>query len=140
MKKMSSGRLQALYAEQDAATILRYTNIRRFAIENQIDHIFENNIILIDPALFMERVNPKHYTTHYQCPKLRTLRQCVALWNAQYKRWQIDKHDIEHLIEEKKITAFKHGNRWLLNYEEVLEVLRGYVKTYKGHPMAKRRK
>ena len=140
MKKISSGKLQELYLEQDADTILRYTNIRRFVIANQIDHILECNIILIDPTEFMERLNPKNYTEHYQMPRLRTLKKCVELWNVRYKRWQIDKHDIEHLIQEGMITAFKHGNRWVLNCDEVFEVLRDYVKTFKGHPLAKRKK
>ena len=140
MKKISSGKLQELYLEQDADTILRYTNIRRFVIANQIDHILECNIILIDPAEFIERVNPKNYTEHSQMPRLRTLKKCVELWNVRYKRWQIDKHDIEYLIQEGMVTAFKHGNRWILNCDEVFEVLRDYVKTYRGHPLAKRKK
>lgn len=140
MKKITSGKLQALFAEQDAGTMLRYTNVRRFAIENGIDHIFERNIILIDPAEFMAKVNPKNYTEHYQMPRLRTLRECVNLWNERFKRWQIDKHDIEWLIQDGKIAHHKHGNRWVLNYDEVMEALREYVKTYKGHPIAKQNK
>ena len=73
-------------------------------------------------------------------PRLRTLKDCVQLWNKRFKRWQIDKHDIEWLIREEKITSFKHGNRWVLNYDEVIEVLREYVKSYSGHPIAKEKK
>ena len=139
MKKISSGKLQRLYSEQDADTILRHTNIRRFAIENHINYILEGNIILIDPIAFMEQVNPKHYVKHFQMPRLRTLRQCVSLWNVRYPRRPVDKHDMEYLIRENKITSFKHGNRWILNCDEVFEVLRKYVKNYKGHPLAKKK-
>lgn len=140
MKKITSGKLQALFAQRDADTILRYTNVRRFAIENGIPHILERNIILIDPAEFMRKVNPNGWEGRYEMPRLRTLKECVRLWNERFRRWQIDKHDIERLIREGKITSFKHGNRWVLNYDEVIEALREYVKTYSGHPIARQNK
>ena len=140
MKKITSGKLQAIFAERDTDTILRYTNVRRFAIENGIPHILERNIILIDPAEFMRKVNPNGWEGRYEMPRLRTLKECVRLWNERFRRWQIDKHDIERLIREGKITSFKHGNRWVLNYDEVIEALREYVKTYSGHPIAKQNK
>ena len=140
MKKITSGKLQSIFAEKDADTILRYTNVRRFAIENEIPHILEHNIILIDPDEFMLKVNPNGWEGRYQMPRLRTLKDCVQLWNKRFKRWQIDKHDIERLIREEKITSFKHGNRWVLNYDEVIEALREYVKSYNGHPKAKEKR
>lgn len=138
MKKMTSGKLQAIFAKQDADTILRYTNVRRFAIENNIDHIFARNVIMINPTKFMEAVNPKCYAQHYQMPRIRTERGCVKAWNKQYKRWQIDKHDIERLIREDKISHWKHGGKWVLNYDEAEAALKEYVKTYKGHTRAKK--
>ena len=140
MKKITSGKLQAIFAERDTETILRYTNVRRFAIENGIPHILERNIILIDPAEFMRKVNPNGWEGRYEMPRLRTLKACVRLWNERFRRWQIDKHDIERLIREGKITSFKHGNRWVLNYDEVIDALREYVKTYSGHPIARQNK
>ncbi len=77
---------------------------------------------------------------HYEVPRLRNLRYCVNSWNKRYKRWQIDKHDIEYLIKNEKIFSFKHGNRWVLNYDEVLKELKVYVKTYKCHPNAKKKR
>ena len=93
---------------------------------------------LIDIENFMRKVNPKSMSEHYEVPRLRNLRYCVNSWNKRYKRWQIDKHDIEYLIKTEKIFSFKHGNRWVLNYDEVLKELKIYVKTYKGHPNAKK--
>ncbi len=45
-----------------------------------------------------------------------------------------------YLIKNEKIFSFKHGNRWVLNYDEVLKELKIYVKTYKGHPNAKKKR
>ena len=47
---------------------------------------------------------------------------------------------IEYLIKNGKVFSFKHGNRWVLNYDEVLNELKIYVKTYKGHPNAKKKR
>ena len=95
---------------------------------------------LIDIENFMSKVNPKSISEHYEVPRLRNLRYCVNSWNKRYKRWQIDKHDIEYLIKNEKIFSFKHGNRWVLNYDEVLKELKVYVKTYKCHPNAKKKR
>ena len=140
MKKISSGKLKAIFKEQDSDTILRRTNVRRFVVENDIAHILTGNIILIDFDGFLQKVNPNGWEGRYQMPRLRTLKDCVRLWNEQFKRFQIDKHDMERLIQEEKITSFKHGNHWVLNYDEVVEALRKYVKTYSGHPIAKKNK
>ena len=95
---------------------------------------------MIDPAELMRKVNPNGWEGRYKMPRLRTLKECVRLWNERFRRWQIDRHDIERLIREGKITSFKHGNRWVLNYDEVIEALREYVKTYSGHPIARQNK
>ena len=66
MKKITSGKLQAIFAERDTDTILRYTNVRHFAIENGIPHILERNIILIDPAELI-RTAGKDVTKCHDC-------------------------------------------------------------------------
>ena len=135
---ITSGELQRMFLAEDANTIIRRPNCRKFCLDNDIFMEIHEKAWLIDIENFMRKVNPKSMSEHYEVPRLRNLRYCVNSWNKRYKRWQIDKHDIEYLIKNGKIFSFKHGNRWVLNYDEVLNELKIYVKTYKGHPNAKK--
>ena len=62
-------------------------------------------LFIIDIENFMRKVNPKSISEHYEVPRLRNLRYCVNSWNKRYKRWQIDKHDIEYLIKTKRFLV-----------------------------------
>ena len=94
-----------------ANTIIRRPNCRKFCLDNDIFMEIHEKAWLIDIENFMRKVNPKSMSEHYEVPRLRNLRYCVNSWNKRYKRWQIDKHDIEYLIKNEKIFSFKHGNR-----------------------------
>lgn len=137
---ITSGELQRMFLAEDANTIIRRPNCRKFCLDNDIFMEIHEKAWLIDIENFMSKVNPKSMSEHYEVPRLRNLRYCVNSWNKRYKRWQIDKHDIEYLIKNEKIFSFKHGNRWVLNYDEVLKELKVYVKTYKCHPNAKKKR
>lgn len=136
---ITSGKLLKMFLAEDANTIIRRPNCRKFCLDNDIFMEIHEKAWLIDIENFMRKVNPKSMSEHYEVPRLRNLRYCINSWNKRYKRWQIDKHDIEYLIKTEKIFSFKHGNRWVLNYDEVLKELKIYVKTYKGHPNAKKK-
>ena len=71
---------------------------------------------------------------------LRSIKKAYEIIKAQDNETSITIHTIRVWCKEGEITSFKHGNRWVLNYDEVIEALREYVKTYSGHPIAKQNK
>ena len=88
-----------------ANTIIRRPNCRKFCLDNDIFMEIHEKAWLIDIENFMRKVNPKSMSEHYEVPRLRNLRYCVNSWNKRYKRWQIDKHDIEYLIKTKRFLV-----------------------------------
>ena len=71
---------------------------------------------------------------------LRSIKKAYEIIKAQDNETSITIHTIRVWCKEGKITSFKHGNRWVLNYDEVIEALREYAKTYSGHPIARQNK
>ena len=61
----------------------------------------------------------------YELPKMRNIRQCVRIWNNTHKRsgQMIDKHTVERCIKDKRVFAYHYGNRWIINYIQLEQVI-----------------
>ena len=132
MKLMTSGYLHRLFQKEDPGTIVRRNNVRRIAKIKNIKHIMTNNIILIDVDEFLCKTNPYKITEHvYDIPRLRTVTSAAAEWNKHRKK--------ERYIHVDEITAlfktnipvfrYRHGNRWIVNYDQLEPFLKEVAKT-----------
>lgn len=126
MKRLvTSGELQGLFLAEDERTIIRRPNCRKFCLDNDIYMEIHEKAWLIDFKSFMGKINPKRMTKHYELPRMRNIKQCVRIWNNTHKRsgQMIDKHTIERCIKDKRVFAYHHGNRWIINYDQIAPVI-----------------
>lgn len=119
-----------MFAHEDAETIVRRPNLRRFARDNGIKYYITQEVWLIDRESFIEKLNPKHISERQTMPRMRCIKTAVIDWNAVH-RPHIDKHTVEKCIKNKRIFSFKHGNKWLINYDQLEIEIRSYIRKQK---------
>ena len=56
-------------------------------------------------------------------PKVRTIRECVALFKKFDPDTAVTEHYLRRLIKSGKINVIRAGNRILLNYDALCEYL-----------------
>lgn len=126
MKRLvTSGELQRMFLAEDERTVIRRPNCRKFCLENNIYMEIHEKAWLIDFKSFMEKINPKRMRKHYELPRMRNIKQCVRIWNNTHKRsgQMIDKHTIERFIKDRRVFAYHHGNRWIINYDQIAPII-----------------
>jgi hypothetical protein len=122
MKLVGSGYIQRLFAAKDEQTILRRPNIRRYAKENGVKYYVIQSVWLIDIDGFMKTIAPKEYDGESTMPRLRCIQTAVVEYNKSHKQ-QIDKHVVEKCMQSSKVFKYNHGNRWIINYDELEPVI-----------------
>lgn len=138
---MTSGQLYRMFLSEDPKTIIRRPNCRKFCLDNNINIEINQKAWLIDYQSFMSTVNPLNFEHHYTLPRMRNLRQCVNLWNSTH-RWQkqmIDKHMVERFCKDKRVFAYHHGNRWIINYDQLEPLIAEYIEK-NNYKIKKRRR
>ena len=126
MKRLvTSGELQRMFLAEDERTIITRPNCRKFCLDNDIFMEIHEKAWLIEIKPFMAKINPRKMKKHYELPKMRNIRQCVRIWNNTHKRsgQMIDKHTVEHCIKDKRVFAYHYGNRWIINYIQLEQVI-----------------
>ena len=126
MKRLvTSGELQRMFLAEDERTIITRPNCRKFCLDNDIFMEIHVKAWLIEIKPFMAKINPRKMKKHYELPKMRNIRQCVRIWNNTHKRsgQMIDKHTVERCIKDKRVFAYHYGNRWIINYIQLEQVI-----------------
>ena len=126
MKRLvTSGELQRMFLAEDERTIITRPNCRKFCLDNDIFMEIHEKAWLIEIKPFMAKINPRKMKKHYELPKMRNIRQCVRIWNNTHKRsgQMIDKHTVERCIKDKRVFAYHYGNRWIINYIQLEQVI-----------------
>ena len=126
MKRLvTSGELQRMFLAEDERTIITRPNCRKFCLDNDIFMEIHEKAWLIEINPFMAKINPRKMKKHYELPKMRNIRQCVRIWNNTHKRsgQMIDKHTVERCIKDKRVFAYHYGNRWIINYIQLEQVI-----------------
>ena len=126
MKRLvTSGELQRMFLAEDERTIITRPNCRKFCLDNDIFMEIHEKAWLIEIKPFIAKINPRNMKKHYELPKMRNIRQCVRIWNNTHKRsgQMIDKHTVERCIKDKRVFAYHYGNRWIINYIQLEQVI-----------------
>lgn len=126
MRLVGSGYIQRLLAATDEQTILRRPNIRRYAKENGITYYVIQSVWLIDIDVFMKTIAPKVYPSNSTMPRLRCIQTAVTEYNRSHKR-QIDKHVVEKCMQSDRVFKYNHGNRWIINYDELEPIIDEWI-------------
>ena len=126
---VTSGELQRMFHAEDEKTIIRRPNCRKFCLDNDIYMEIHEKAWLIEIKPFMDKINPRKMKKHYELPKMRNIRQCVRIWNNTHKRFgqMIDKHTVERCIKDKRVFAYHYGNRWIINYIQLEQVIAEFL-------------
>ena len=129
MRRMrTTGQIAKLFYEADSGTIIRKPNMRRFAKDNGVFyHILSNTSWIIDLDEFLEKVNPNNIDFHIEFPRLRNIATSVILFNETYPEYDIDKHTVEKCMRSDSVTVIRHGNRWIINYDELESEMLKYL-------------
>ncbi len=122
----TNGYIARLFLEHDAGTIVRKQNLRRvvkqYRVYNRVSAF--NGTTYIDLDKLLKTFNPANITERVDCPRMRTLEQCVKSIQQfdNKKNWVIEKFFFEH----EGFFKYFYGNRWIINYDE-------FEKVYKEH-------
>ena len=86
------------------------------------DYYVIQSVWLIDIDGFMQTIAPKEYPSNSTMPRLRCIQTAVKEYNQSHER-QIDKHVVEKCMLSDKVFKYHHGNRWIINYDELEPVI-----------------
>jgi hypothetical protein len=140
MKLVSSGDIWRIFKDADPGTIVRRPNLRRFAKENGIEHYVIGDKWLINKDEFIKALTPQGDLERQSMPRMRCIRSAVNEWNSTHKRVKIDKHVIERCMASEKVFKMKRELVWIINYDQLEPIIKGYMKTHVYIPMEKRKK
>ncbi len=127
MKLVGSGFIWRLFAGADEHTILRRPNIHRFVIENGVPYQITQSVWLMDLKIFMKTIAPKEFPENLSMPRLRCIKTAVKEYNGRHRKKKIDRHDVEKCMRSGKVFKYYHGNRWIINYDELEPVIDAYL-------------
>ena len=115
-----------LFKAEDKETIIRRPNLRRFARDNGVKYYITQTIWLIDIDGFMKAIAPKEFPSDSTMPRLRCIQTAVEEYNQSHEE-PINKHVVEKCMQSDKVFKYKHGNRWIINYDELEPVMDEYL-------------
>lgn len=127
MKKSTSGEIYRAFKEVDKDTIIRRTNLRYFAKENDIDYYTTEGIWFVDFNQFLQKVNPKNIPSQQTLPRLRTKISAQREWNKKHRR-KIKHHIIDVICASGKVRVFTLGKRNIINYDELEQEIKRILK------------
>ena len=136
----TSGELHTLFFVNDENTIIRKPNLRRFAKDNGIEHYVYDKAWLINYEQFLKALNPKNMTKRYALPRMRQKNAAVRLWNSEHHNRLIDKHIVEICATDERVFYYKRENRWIINYDQLEQVIAEYMETHTYIPKNERKK
>ena len=126
----TSGELFAEFFIGDESTIIRKPNLRRFAMENGIEHYVYEKAWLINREQFFKALNPKNIQERYALPRIRHKQTAVRLWNSEHPTNPIDKHIVEVCVLDERVFFYKRENTWLINYDQLEIVIAEYMQSH----------
>ena len=135
----TSGELFTEFFIGDEKTIIRKPNLRRFAMENGIEHYVYEKAWLINREQFLKALNPKNIQERYALPRIRHKQTAVRLWNSEHPDKLIDKHIVEICVLDERVFFYKRENTWLINYDQLEVVISKYMETHAYIPRAERK-
>jgi hypothetical protein len=118
MKKLTSGQLCKIIKEIDPDSIVERKNVRYFCRKENLDYTICQGKWLMDLECFINKLNPKHYTESKPFPRLRTKISAQNEWNAHHRK-KIKHHIIDCICDSGKVFVYKHGNRNIINYDQL---------------------
>lgn len=125
----TSGQIARLFYDADNNTIIRKPNLRRFARDSGVHfRILHKGCWLIDIDEFLNAVNPNQTDLRETMPRLRNIATSVILFNETHPQYRIDKHTVEKCMQSNTVFKTKHGNRWIINYDELEREMLNYLK------------
>ena len=128
MKELvSSGDIMRMFKKGDPKTIVRRPNIRRFTQASGVRYYVLEGKWLIDYKEFFQKVNPRNIKKEERLPRIRCKADCLELFSKEYPLYLIDKHIIDLCVESASVTRYHHGNRWFVNYDELVPVILHYL-------------
>ena len=135
----TSGELFTEFFIGDEKTIIRKPNLRRFAMENGIEHYVYEKAWLINREQVLKALNPKNIQERYALPRIRHKQTAVRLWNSEHPDKLIDKHIVEICVLDERVFFYKRENTWLINYDQLEVVISEYMETHAYIPRAERK-
>lgn len=128
MKELvSSGDVMRMFKKGDPRTIIRRPNARRFAQANGVRYYIIEGKWLIDYKEFFQKINPRNIKQEERMPRIRCKADCLELFSREYPLYLIDKHVIDLCVDSTNVTRYHHGNRWFVNYDELVPVILHYL-------------
>lgn len=119
-KMWTSGEIYRTFLQNDAGTIIRKPNLRRFVKASKIPYgETETGKWVIDHEAFIKAVNPKNLNVHVDMPRLRWRNDTVRKFQKRNPNIKITMKEIEELLYSKKVFTTLNGHRWIINYDEL---------------------
>ena len=135
MKLATSGEICRVFMKEDPDTIIRRPNLRRFARDNGIEYYINDRVWLIHREEFFAKINPRGFIGKREMPRMRHIQSAVQEWNTAHPRRRVDKHIVELCMKFEGVFHYYHGNRWIINYDQLESVLAEYMKDHVYIPM-----
>lgn len=75
---------------------------------------------------FIKAIAPKEFPSDSTMPRLRCIQTAVEEYNLSHEE-KINKHVVERCMQSDKVFKYKHGNRWIINYDELEPIVDEYL-------------
>ena len=93
-----------------------------FLYKENLNYTIYQGKILINKECFLKALNLKGLTKSKPFPRLRTKFSAQKEWNAHHRK-KIKHYTIECICDSGKFFVYKHGNRNIINYDQLEQEL-----------------
>jgi hypothetical protein len=117
----------------DPATVIRKANIRTFLSLNKICSVtLGNGRRLADIDEMLAFFGSERTAAYESVPRIRNLEESVILIKKVFPADRLTTKEITDIAHGGRVFIAKHGNRWILNYDELIKAVREYLDGGKG--------
>lgn len=113
-----------LFKEYDPNSILCKVTVRRIAAdEKKVFARLHSQKWMIDIEQFANFLSGKTNQIETSVPRIRNYEKCYHLIHKDYPYAKVTWNRLHDIVHSGKIFIIKHGNRWILNYDQLLDIL-----------------
>jgi hypothetical protein len=114
-----------IFKEYDSDTFLSKRIIRGVAAnEKKVFSFFlPTNKWMIDLDQFITFFSGKTNQSATDIPRIRTYEESYHIIHRDYPQSSVTWNELHSIVHSGEIFIIKHGNRWILNYDQLIEII-----------------
>lgn len=116
------------FIKTDKGTVIRKANIRTLLAQGDVHAIRVPNGWVADIDEIMRLFGAEKNLPRRKVPRIRNLEESITQIKRLFPQYKLTIAVITEIIHSGKIFVYYHGNRWILNFDELVHEVEEYIK------------